>query len=128
VRTPKSAIFAEMLGEREQRCAHYEGQVHPNPHAKHAALQIAAHSHDDGVDHEAMNDDRAQGRCESYDQGTKYSNLTRHLSRQLMSCSALALASRSARVPLTAHGQAAFVKPDRAPNWLKTINPDFVRT
>jgi hypothetical protein len=43
-----------------------------------AALQIAAQVHDDGVDHEAMNDDRAQGRCESHKQGTNYRGLARH--------------------------------------------------
>jgi hypothetical protein len=31
----------EMPDERKQCCAHYECQVHQNPHAKHAALQIA---------------------------------------------------------------------------------------
>ena len=46
----------EVPGERKQRCAYYERHVHPDPPAKHAALQIAAQSHDDGVDHEAMND------------------------------------------------------------------------
>jgi hypothetical protein len=57
-------------GERNQRCAaHYEYHVHPDPRAKHAALQIAAQSRDDGVNREAMNDYRAQGRCESHKQG-----------------------------------------------------------
>jgi hypothetical protein len=41
-------------------------------------LQIAPQSHDDGVNHEAMNDYRAQGRCESHKQGTKYRDVVRH--------------------------------------------------
>src|ERR1700734_1879848 len=52
--------------------------IHPNPRAKHAALQISAQSHDDGVNREAMNDYRAQGRCESHKQGTKYRDVVRH--------------------------------------------------
>ena len=35
----------EMPDERKQCCAHYECQVHPDLHAQHAALQIAAQSH-----------------------------------------------------------------------------------
>jgi hypothetical protein len=49
-----------------------------SPRAKYAALQIAAQSHDDGVNREAMNDYRAQGRCESHKQGTKYRDVVRH--------------------------------------------------
>jgi hypothetical protein len=61
-----------MPGERKQRYAHYERHVHPDPRAKRAALQIAAQIHDNGVDHVAMDDDCAQGRCEPHKQGIKY--------------------------------------------------------
>jgi hypothetical protein len=68
----------EMPGEGNQRCAHYECHIHPDSRTKHAALEIAAQSHDDGVNREAMNDYRAQDRRQSHKQGTKYRDVVRH--------------------------------------------------
>jgi hypothetical protein len=48
-RSPRNA-------QRKQRDAYHECQVHPEPHAKPAALQVAAQSRDDRLDHESMND------------------------------------------------------------------------
>jgi hypothetical protein len=72
-----------------------------------AALQIAAQSHDDGVKHEAINDDRTQGRCESHEQGTKYRDLARH---HLAPC--CAARTITARGPSTrSRQQAPILKP-----------------
>ena len=74
-----------MPSEREQGCAGYKCQIHTEPHSEPATLQIAAHFHDDRVDHEAMNDHGAQRRREPDEQETQYPHPVRmyHLARGL---------------------------------------------
>ena len=67
----------EMAPEREQDCGHDKCHVHPSSRAKQAALEIAAQAHDDGVDDDAVNRDRGDGRRESHDERNEYRDVTR---------------------------------------------------